>query len=120
MIDTGGGPVFLSDPKGYLYNAQWPNPAANPDWTSDTNPPSKACKSIQGAISVELGDSTKSYAYTIDPGTFPASSQGLTLVMCEENYFMMGQQGMNIGGISALINRILVDYAGARVGFKAR
>jgi hypothetical protein len=28
--------------------------------------------------------------------------------------------GMNIGGLSALFNYILVDYAGGRVGFKPK
>jgi hypothetical protein len=29
-----------------------------------------------------------------------------------------GQQGMNVGGITALFNRILIDYTGTRVGLK--
>jgi hypothetical protein len=32
---------------------------------------------------------------------------------------MMGQQGMNIGGISALFNSILIDYSVNKVGFKS-
>ena len=36
--------------------------------------------------------------------------QGLTGVMCELNGYMMGQEGMNIGGITALFNRILKTY----------
>jgi len=33
---------------------------------------------------------------------------------------MMGQQGMNVGGISALANAILIDYAQGKVGFKKK
>jgi hypothetical protein len=33
---------------------------------------------------------------------------------------MMEQQGMNIGGISALVNSVLIDYADRKVGFKAK
>jgi multisubunit Na+/H+ antiporter MnhB subunit len=50
----------------------------------------------------------------------PPSVRGLTLVMCERNSFMMGQNGMNIGGISALMNAILIDYTNARVGLKPK
>jgi hypothetical protein len=30
------------------------------------------------------------------------------------------QNGMNIGGLSALFNYLIIDYANARVGFKAK
>jgi hypothetical protein len=33
---------------------------------------------------------------------------------------MMGELGMNIGGISALVNTILIDYAQSRVGLKPK
>jgi hypothetical protein len=33
---------------------------------------------------------------------------------------MRGYDGMNIGGTSALFNYILVDYASAKVGLKAK
>jgi hypothetical protein len=46
--------------------------------------------------------------------------QGLTLVMCKLNSFMMGKQGMNTGGISALVNYILVDYQQSQVGLKPK
>jgi len=36
------------------------------------------------------------------------------------NELMQGQYGMNIGGLSALANYILVDYKNARVGFKPK
>jgi hypothetical protein len=48
----------------------------------------------------------------------PPSAQGLTLVMCQENEFMMQQYGMNIGGVSVLAIQIIVDYGSARVGFR--
>jgi hypothetical protein len=40
--------------------------------------------------------------------------------MSPQNTFMMGQQGMNVGGISALANAILVDYKNRKVGFRKR
>ena len=60
------------------------------------------------------------YTYTVDTAGLPTSVQGLTLVMCKYNSFMMSQQGMNIGGISALFNDILIDYSGSRVGLKPK
>ena len=38
--------------------------------------------------------------------------------MCKLNSYMMDQNGMNIGGISALVNSIVVDYVNGRVGLK--
>ncbi len=116
MVDTGGGPVFLSDPNGYVYSSQWPDPAACPTWTGT----SQRCQCISAPLDLQLGDGTNSFSYTIDTSTLPPSVQGLTAVLCEMNAFMMGQQGMNIGGISALFNDILVDYAHAQVGLKPR
>lgn len=116
MVDTGGGPVFLSDPNGYVFNDQWPDPVTCPTWTST----SAHCQCVSDDLSIELGDTTHSTAYTIDTKSLPASVQGLTLVMCEVNEYMRGKQGMNIGGISALFNYILVDYAAGRVGLKRK
>jgi hypothetical protein len=116
MIDTGGGPVFLSDPNGYVYSAPWPDPVANPAWTSS----STACQSTTDAITIELGDQKGSFSYTIDTSSWPSTVQGLTLVMCERNAYMMDEQGMNIGGISALENSILVDFANGQVGLKLK
>jgi hypothetical protein len=116
MIDTGGGPVFLSDPNGYVYSTQWPDPEANPAWTSD----SVNCQSTSDVIALELGDKNGSISYKIDTSVLPPSVQGLTLVMCKLNSYMMGQQGMNIGGISALANDILVDYQRCQVGLKPK
>jgi len=31
---------------------------------------------------------------------------------------MMGQQGLNIGGISVLFNDVLIDYKNCKVGFR--
>jgi hypothetical protein len=116
MVDTGGGPIFLSDPDGYICSTQWPDDVANPDWAAG----SVSCQSIDAAVGVELGDATSSYFYTVNDASFPPAAQGLTLVMCEQNEFMMGQRGMNIGGISALVNYILIDFANQRVGFKPK
>jgi hypothetical protein len=116
MIDTGGGPVFLSDPDGYVYSAQWPDPVANPAWTSN----STACQSTLDAITIELGDQKGSFSYTIDTSSWPSTVQGLTLVMCQRNSYMMDEQGMNIGGISALEISILVDFVNCQVGLKPK
>jgi len=116
MIDTGGGPVFLSDPNGYLYQSQWPDPVPNPFWACT----SQNCISTSDAIAVELGDQNSSFTYSIDTSSFPPSVQGLTLVMCQNNAFMMSRQGMNIGGISALEVGILVDFANSQVGLKPK
>jgi hypothetical protein len=32
----------------------------------------------------------------------------------------MGRQGMNTGGISALVNDVLVDYSNCRVGLRTK
>jgi hypothetical protein len=118
MIDTGGGPAFLSDPQGYVYGDPLPDGVPNPDWTSG----STKCESTSNQISIAIGDASASgiYTYTIDPSLLPASARGLTLVACEMNEYMRGQYGMNIGGLSALANYILVDYQNARVGFKPK
>jgi hypothetical protein len=117
MVDTGGGPVFLSDPKGYVYNAVWPDPVDNPPWTA---PCSISCQSTKDDLMVGLGDGNNSFSYRIDTSQMPQSVQGLTLVMCKACYFMMGEHGMNIGGVSALFNQILVDYSAGKVGFKSK
>jgi hypothetical protein len=116
MVDTGGGPLFLSDPNGYVCNTTWPDPATCPAWAST----STKCNCISGSVSVALGVGAETFSYTIDESALPSSAQGLTAVMCELNAFMMGQQGMNIGGLSALFNSILIDFVGSRVGFKAK
>jgi hypothetical protein len=115
MVDTGGGPVFLSDPNGYVYQTNWPDPVTSPDWTSSG---SVSCQSTADDITIGVGDGSNAFSYSIDTAKLPASVQGLTLVMCELCYYMMGNQGMNIGGLSALFNYILIDYAAARVGLK--
>jgi hypothetical protein len=115
MIDTGGGPVFLSDPNGAVYDKSWPDPTLNPSWTSS----STNCESTYDGLTIELTDGAQSYSYAI-PALLPGYGQEWTLVMCEKNAYMMGQNGMNIGGISALVNSILIDYQNAQVGLKPR
>jgi hypothetical protein len=116
LIDTGGGPAFLSDPNDCVCNTPWPDSVTNPPWTSS----STGCQSISYDIGIELGDDKSSFAYEISGFILPPSAQGLTLVMCQINNYMMGQNGLNIGGISALVNSILVDYQGKRVGLKPK
>jgi hypothetical protein len=118
MVDTAGGPVFLSDPDGYVYRSRWPDPVQNPGWVS--SPGSLFCQSTEDNITITLGDQRGSFTYAIDTSGLPASVQGLTLVMCARCFYMMNNNGMNIGGISALFNNILIDYSSAKVGFKAK
>jgi hypothetical protein len=117
MIDTGGGPVFLSDPENYLYGHNWPDQTENPDWTS---PDSISCQSTFDKITITIGDESGSFTYSVDTSVLPESVQGLTLVMCENCAYMMGNNGMNVGGLSALFNYVLVDYASARIGLKKK
>jgi hypothetical protein len=116
MIDTGGTCAYLSDPDALVYDKTWPNLAINPDWTST----SVNCQSTSDSITIELGGASKTFTYTVDTTALPKTVQGLTLVMCQKNDFMMDQYGMNIGGISALEIGILVDYRNNRVGLKSK
>jgi hypothetical protein len=116
MIDTGGGPVFLSDPRGLIYTTKWPNNVPLPDWTSQ----SFLCQAVNDDLTIAIGDRDDTYHYQIDPSRLPADDQGLTLVMCNTCSFMEDNQGMNTGGLSALFNDILIDYASGRVGFSPK
>jgi hypothetical protein len=115
MVDTGGGPVLLSDPNGYVWPKTWPLEVDKcPGWTSS----SVHCNCISDRLQISLAAASGggTYAYTINPIARPPTEWGLTAVMCEVNHFLEGQQGMNVGGISFLFNRLLIDYAGAQVG----
>jgi hypothetical protein len=116
MVDTGGGPVLLTDPQGYVCGTPWPGAVTNPGWTST----SESCISVNDSLDITLHDGTNAYAFTLDIAKLPPSVRGLTAVMCKMNAYLRGRQGMNLGGISALFNRILVDFAGSKVGFKPR
>jgi hypothetical protein len=116
MIDTGGGPVFLSDPDARLYAAQWSQLVGLPFWI----PGSISCQAVADDLTIELGDANGSFSYQIRTSLLPAAAQGLTLVMCQQCWFMMGQNGMNIGGLSALFNSILIDYRAGKVGFRPK
>ena len=125
MIDTGGGPVFLSDPCGLIYTTKWPNNVPLPDWTSDPLSLSFLCQSVDDDLTIAIGDRNDTYSYQIDTASLPAADQGLTLVMCNTCSYMettdgVNNQGMNIGGLSALFNDILIDYASGRIGFKPK
>jgi hypothetical protein len=117
MVDTGGGPFFLSDPDGYLYPKHWPSPAHKPPWADEG---SIACQAVKGPITVEIGDCQNWYSLRIDTSRLPRPVQGLTLVMCKKCKYMWNNDGMNIGGISALFNYILVDYEAGHVGLKSK
>jgi hypothetical protein len=116
MVDTGGGPVFLSDPNGYVYKSSWLQAASCPSWTSD----SEHCACVSEPVTLELESASKSssYKYTMDTRDLPTAVQGLTLVMCKVNSHMIGYHDMNTFIISALFNNIVIDYANAKVGLK--
>jgi hypothetical protein len=116
MVDTGGGPVFLSDPKGLIYSKRWPQFVPSPSWTLD----SFLCQSIKEDLTIVIGNQNDSFSYRIDTAILPEPARGLTLVMCNTCKYMMDNQGMNIGGLSALFNHILIDYAAGKVGFKSK
>jgi hypothetical protein len=116
MIDTGGGPAFLSDPENYLRNTNWPNAAPEeiPDfWKS-------SCKGISDDLTVSLSDGSRSTSLSITTKILTPDVQGLCLVMCENCDFMRGEDGMNIGGLTVLFYSILIDYNNAKVGFKPK
>ena len=100
-----------------MYGKTWPHEASCPDWTKEL--PNANCNCIADPLRIALKSASgkASYDYSIDTSTLPKSVQGLTAVMCKVNEFMRDKQGMNVGGITALFNRILIDYPGAQVGF---
>jgi hypothetical protein len=118
VVDTGSGPVFLSDPNGYVYPTAWPHPVSCPAGASTSEQPN--CVSDDLTIELAAMNHATSYKYTIQTSGLPPPVQGLTGVLCKKCWYMTGQQGMNIGGISVLFNRVLIDYAGAKVGLKPK
>ncbi len=120
MIDTGGGAMFLSDRSGALAQIVPGQAAENPDWTLEDG--SASCRSMSDPITLELGTdgSQETFAYTLDTSGLPAAVRGLTLTDCRVAKYMYGSAGLNIGGVSALVLSILVDYASRRVGLKTR
>lgn len=117
MIDTGGGPAFLSDPNSVLITKEWPNEV---DFNPQGWKPSDTCVSVQDAITIEIGNGNSSYSFSIDPAQIPALADTPTLMMCKRHAYMMGVNGMNLGGVSALFNYIGIDYERARVGFASK
>jgi hypothetical protein len=118
MVDTGGGPVLLSDPDGLLYPTVWPEQVELPDWASASTP--SLCQAIKYPLEIEIGDGNSWFSYRIDTTSLPAPVQDLTLVLCKDCSFMQGNRGMNIGGISVLFNYILIDNVLGKVGFKSK
>lgn len=119
MIDTGGGPVFLSDPNGDIYNKTWPDSASCPAWSSS----SKNCTCVSDSLTLTLkgtAGTPNSFTYTIDTASMPSSVQGLTGVFCESVKYMWGHNGMNVGGVSCLAVDLLIDYTNQQVGLKAK
>ena len=115
FIDTAGGCAFLSDPDSLLCNSVWPEQTGNPWWTAG----STSCQTISASIAMEVGDATGSFTIAINEAALPAAAKGKTIVMCQLNKFMRGQYGLNIGGISALTNAILIDHGHKQVGFRS-
>ena len=117
MIDTGGGPAFLSDPKEYVWAKDWPSPAPLPSWVGG----SYCCQATSSDLTITLNDAkNRQFSYQVSASKLPPSTHGLTLVMCKICSSMQTgrdekpQDGMNIGGLSALFNYILIDYAQAQ------
>jgi hypothetical protein len=115
MIDCGGGPVYLSDPDGYLYSQAWPDQVPLPEWA---NTGSVSCQAVKDDLQFVLGDAKGDFTISISEGSLPPATQNLTLVICQTCQYMMGEYGLNIGGISALFNRIALDYSRGQVAFK--
>ena len=117
MVDTGGGPVFLSDPQNYLGRLNFPGVTLvdlpEPNWP-DT------CAGITDDLAFSLSDGHQTMSFSLPTAALPQSVQGLSLVVCQNNPYMRGADGMNIGGLTALFYSILIDYANAKVGFKAK
>ena len=55
LVDTGGGPVLLSDPDGYLYKTIWSEQVCLPDWAK-TDGTSISCQAVRAPLTIELGD----------------------------------------------------------------
>jgi hypothetical protein len=117
MIDTGGGPVFLSDPANCIWGTPWPEQVPLPSWASEG---SISCQAVKDPLQIVVGDKNNCFEYQIDTSNFPESVQGLTLLMCAKCSFMQDQQGMNIGGLSALFLKMLIDYSQGRVSFRKK
>jgi hypothetical protein len=127
MVDCGGGPLFLSDPKGGLAQQQWP-PADCPRWTSNASPKSTVCHCTKDDVEVVLSDDGNGPPVTlqVNVASLPPALQDLTLVMCERCGYMWTDdqgrpnEGMNLGGLTFLTNSIAIDLGGAKVGFRPK
>ena len=60
IIDTGGGPVLLTDPNGYVYDKTWPDPVTCPAWTKG----SIGCRCISERLQVGLKSAADTTSYT--------------------------------------------------------
>jgi hypothetical protein len=124
MIDTGGGPVFLSDPDNSLWTSEFSTSTGLPGWVAG----SYCCQAIDADLTITLWDGVNAknlYSYRIEKATLPRLASGQTLVICKRCLYLeetngKPNDGMNIGGLSALFNYILIDYVAARVGFKPK
>lgn len=124
MIDTGGGPVFLNDPDSSLWPRDFSTTTGLPAWIGG----SYCCQALDADLAITLWDGSnesQSYSYRIEKSALPPLASGQTLVVCKRCLYMEetnGQpnDGMNIGGLSALFNYILIDYVAGRVGFKPK
>jgi hypothetical protein len=124
MIDTGGGLVFFSDPDNSLWPREFSSSTGLPAWIGG----SYCCQAVDADLAITLWDSVNeadSYSYRIRKATPSSSASGETLVICKRCLYMeetdgKPNDGMNIGGLSALFNHILIDYAAARIGFKPK
>jgi hypothetical protein len=112
LVDTGGGPLLIADPDGLVWS-KTATPAECPCWAE------AAWKCVADSFTLALVDASdrNPYAFSISTKDLPPPAAGLTAVISEDTSIIQGQDGLNIGGIFALTNRILVDYRDVRVGF---
>lgn len=112
QIDTGGGPVLVSDPNGHAKLNPWPDRVTCPPWAASDYP---YCNCTSAALQLGFAgyDNVGAYSYSIDGSALPAPAQGLTAVVYNPG---PGPDTINIGGLSMLFNRLLVEYAGNRIG----
>ena len=85
MVDTGGGPVFLSDPEKYVWaTTRRLRPDCLPGLAVTTN--RYPVQATRANLSITLSDGHGEFSYHVETAKLP--DQSLTLVMCKQCYYM--------------------------------